>query len=36
MPPKKIAAVFTILLGFSFVISACRTPNTESQTPGRL
>jgi hypothetical protein len=32
MPPKKIAAVFTILLGFSFVISACRTPNTESQT----
>jgi len=32
MPPKKIAAVFTILLGFSVAISACRTPNSETQT----
>lgn len=32
MPPKKITAVFTILLGFSVVISACRTPNSETQT----
>ena len=32
MPLKKIAAVFTILLGLSVVISACRTKHSETQT----
>jgi hypothetical protein len=32
MPLKKIAAVFTILLGFAVVLSACRTPHSDTQT----